>query len=401
MDTLYIGDIPSEYHFAIFNNGYIDLYNTNVLHNNTYTRYRVFTNVNGFYYDISSVNVGNYTTTYTTDINVSNEVVYRQDFHIILFMTLCFTFIGIWLFNLVTSLIRKGRCVRRFILMYMFFWFFKQLFYIFKRFTKHTLLLLFLFFIVFLFLRSKVFASTSITSNAPNWTPTTITIPDLSTIPSSVQNYIPNGYIIQNLNWESPTKYRMIIKVNNNATFWHKSGNTADKFSGTGDFVTLTINSNSNTWNVTPQFVSTSSSFTWGNSPFLFSTIYTDSNRTNVYFNYVPPVINPFIENSLTDIQNFSFDTLDINGGTIIQPEDSIDLLVTYRDNLAPNIPSYREEYTIINNETSKTIDGSTVIYHIPKSAIASPVIIRNGYYFYFTIVVRHSIERWNTNTCL
>ena len=27
MDTLYIGDIPSEYHYAVFNNGYIDFLN--------------------------------------------------------------------------------------------------------------------------------------------------------------------------------------------------------------------------------------------------------------------------------------------------------------------------------------------------------------------------------------
>lgn len=108
MDTLYIGDIPQEFHYAIFNNGYIDLYNTDTLHNNTYTRYRVYTNVKGFFYDVSTVNVGNYTTTYTTNIKVSSEVVYRSDFSNILFLTLAFTVIGIWLFNLITSLIRKG-----------------------------------------------------------------------------------------------------------------------------------------------------------------------------------------------------------------------------------------------------------------------------------------------------
>ena len=108
MDVLYTGDIPSDYHYAIFNNGYIDLYNSNTLHNNTYTRYRVFTNVNGFYYSIDNVNVSQYTTTYTTSINTSNNLCYRHDFPSILFMTLAFTFVGIWLLNLMTSLIRKG-----------------------------------------------------------------------------------------------------------------------------------------------------------------------------------------------------------------------------------------------------------------------------------------------------
>ena len=108
MDTLYVGDIPSDYHYAIFNNGYIDLYNSSVLHNNTYTRYRIFTNVNGFYYDTSEVNIGNYTTTYTTNINTTNDITYRRDFPSILFMTLCFTLIGVWLLNLISSIIRKG-----------------------------------------------------------------------------------------------------------------------------------------------------------------------------------------------------------------------------------------------------------------------------------------------------
>lgn len=108
MDTLYIGDIPQEFHYAIFNNGYIDLYNTDVLHNNTYTRYRVYTNINGFYYSVDTVNIGSYTTTYATDIKTSKEVAYRQDFCNILFITCVFTIFGVWLLNIMTSIIRKG-----------------------------------------------------------------------------------------------------------------------------------------------------------------------------------------------------------------------------------------------------------------------------------------------------
>lgn len=108
MDTLYIGDIPQEFHYAIFNNGYIDLYNTGVLHNNTYTRYRVYTNCDGFFYSVDSVNVGSFTTTYTTDIKTSNELVYRQDFDSIVVVTFIIALFGVWLLNLITSLIRKG-----------------------------------------------------------------------------------------------------------------------------------------------------------------------------------------------------------------------------------------------------------------------------------------------------
>lgn len=108
MDTLYIGDIPQDYHYALFNNGYIDLYNTDTLYNNTYTFYRVYTNVNGFYYRQYQQSYSQYNTTYTQNINVSDKIVYRHDFPSILFMTICFTLIGIWLLNLLTSIIRKG-----------------------------------------------------------------------------------------------------------------------------------------------------------------------------------------------------------------------------------------------------------------------------------------------------
>lgn len=108
MDTLYIGEIPQDFQYAIFNNGYIDLYNTEILHNDTYQSYRIFTNNNGFYYEPRTVTIGQYTTTYTRQIDVSNNPVYRQDFPSILFMTLVFSVFGIWLFNIITSVIRKG-----------------------------------------------------------------------------------------------------------------------------------------------------------------------------------------------------------------------------------------------------------------------------------------------------
>lgn len=108
MDTLYIGDIPSEYHYALFNNGYIDLYNTDTLTNGTYNFYRIYTNVNGFYYRKYQQTYGQYNITYAQNINVSDQVVYRQDFFSILFITLAFTFVGVWLLNLITSCVRKG-----------------------------------------------------------------------------------------------------------------------------------------------------------------------------------------------------------------------------------------------------------------------------------------------------
>lgn len=108
MDVLYTGDIPADYHYALFNYGYIDLYNTDVLHNDSYTYYRIYTNVNGFYYDQRYQTVGQYSTTYTRNIETSSNPVYRTDFPSILFIVCVFTVFGVWLLNLISSIIRKG-----------------------------------------------------------------------------------------------------------------------------------------------------------------------------------------------------------------------------------------------------------------------------------------------------
>ena len=108
MDTLYIGDIPSQYHYAIFNNGYIDLYDRDTLTNGTFTYYRVYTNAGGFYYRISSQTYNQYSVSYAQNINVSSNRMYRFDYANILIITLIISIFGVWLFNLLTSLIRKG-----------------------------------------------------------------------------------------------------------------------------------------------------------------------------------------------------------------------------------------------------------------------------------------------------
>lgn len=108
MDKLYIGDIPTSYHYARFGNGYIDLYDSQVLHNNTYTYYRVYTNDNGFYYSTNSANYSTFVTEYAQPIEVTDEVFYRSDFPNIMIMTFLFVLFGVFLFNIITSLIRKG-----------------------------------------------------------------------------------------------------------------------------------------------------------------------------------------------------------------------------------------------------------------------------------------------------
>lgn len=108
MDTFFIGDIPLDYHYAIFNQNYIDLYNTPIMHNGTYTYYRLYINSDYFYYDVFTRYVTNNQTFNATSVNVSNDICYRKDFDSIVVVTFIIAFFGVWLFNIITSSIRKG-----------------------------------------------------------------------------------------------------------------------------------------------------------------------------------------------------------------------------------------------------------------------------------------------------
>ena len=108
MDTIYIGDIPTEFHYARFGSNYIDLFNTNRLFNNqTYTYYRIYMYDNLFEYDVRSQE-GSYYNETLQDVSVSQSKVYRRDFGDICIIVALMVGFGIWLLNLMTSLIRKG-----------------------------------------------------------------------------------------------------------------------------------------------------------------------------------------------------------------------------------------------------------------------------------------------------
>ena len=108
MDTLYIGDIPEEYHFARFGSDYIDLFNTDILvYNQNYTYYRIYMYDNLFTYSVDSIS-GSYYNQTLQDVNVSNNIVYRRDFGDICIIVALMVGFGVWLLNLMTSIIRKG-----------------------------------------------------------------------------------------------------------------------------------------------------------------------------------------------------------------------------------------------------------------------------------------------------
>lgn len=108
MDTIYIGDIPEQFHYARFGNNYIDLFDTDRLNNNqTYTYYRIYMFDNLFEYDVRTQQ-GGYYSEILQDVSVSQNKVYRRDFGDICIIVALMVGFGIWLLNLMTSIVRKG-----------------------------------------------------------------------------------------------------------------------------------------------------------------------------------------------------------------------------------------------------------------------------------------------------
>lgn len=107
MDTLYIGDIPSSYKYAQFSNDYVTLYDKPSFRNETATYYRIYFNTNGFFYSSGTQTFGN-TTSYYTEVPVSNSVLYREDFGTICSVSFFMIFGIVFLVNIVTSMFKKG-----------------------------------------------------------------------------------------------------------------------------------------------------------------------------------------------------------------------------------------------------------------------------------------------------
>lgn len=108
MDTLYIGDISSDYHYAVFSDGYITLYNQPSGFNETLNYYRIYTTNNGFFYSTGVTDFGRYQTTIFTDINVSNNWLYRTDIDKIFLVCFIIILLFLFVFNIVTSVFKKG-----------------------------------------------------------------------------------------------------------------------------------------------------------------------------------------------------------------------------------------------------------------------------------------------------
>ena len=108
MDSLYVGDIPLDYKYAVFSDGYITLYNQPSANNETLNYYRVYTTNNGFYYSTGITDFGRYTTAFFTPINTTNNWLFRSDIDKIFTVVFIIAFMFIFVFNIATSIVKKG-----------------------------------------------------------------------------------------------------------------------------------------------------------------------------------------------------------------------------------------------------------------------------------------------------
>lgn len=108
MDTLYIGDIPADYHYAVFGNDYITLYNQPNAYDTTLNYYRIYSNNLGWYYSTGTTTFSRYSTTYFQDVPVSSDWLYRTDIDKIFVVCFIIFLMFIFVFNIVTSVFRKG-----------------------------------------------------------------------------------------------------------------------------------------------------------------------------------------------------------------------------------------------------------------------------------------------------
>lgn len=107
-DILYIKDIPKDYHYADFSEYYVDLYNQPSARNETLDFYRIYLNVSPGTYTEGTRQFSNYQTTYFDNIEVSSSWWYRKDLDVILVSVLCISLFFIFLFNIFTSIFKKG-----------------------------------------------------------------------------------------------------------------------------------------------------------------------------------------------------------------------------------------------------------------------------------------------------
>lgn len=108
-DKVYLPDsIPEGFNYGQYSNGYITLYNQPSAQNETIQYYRIYYGYSDGLVTTGTSTFGSYSRTYFENIPTSREVFDRPDFVNILTCVFLMLFCGIWLLNVMTSLVRKG-----------------------------------------------------------------------------------------------------------------------------------------------------------------------------------------------------------------------------------------------------------------------------------------------------
>lgn len=109
MDTLYIGDIPNEYCYAVFSSDYVTLYNTNSFTTGSYDYYRIWFNSPGFFYTTGTTTINNNYSTITTQyVDVTDNFLYRSDISDIVVCSFVIVLGFIFCVNIFTSFFKSG-----------------------------------------------------------------------------------------------------------------------------------------------------------------------------------------------------------------------------------------------------------------------------------------------------
>ena len=112
MKTFYIPEgIADTYKYIVPSGDYVDIYDTNYLSpNSTYTFYRVYNDLDSDLYQTLERQTNNYSygSINAIEINPSHNYIYRNDYPHILFIVCIYVLIFTILFNIFTSIIKKG-----------------------------------------------------------------------------------------------------------------------------------------------------------------------------------------------------------------------------------------------------------------------------------------------------
>ena len=106
-DKIYVGDIPQEYCYARFSDNHIDLYKNQNL-TGVQDFYRIYLYDNSFNYEHLQTTYNQYNETIATYVVVTDDWHYRRDLPSICFLGLVEIMVIIIIFNLVSSVFKKG-----------------------------------------------------------------------------------------------------------------------------------------------------------------------------------------------------------------------------------------------------------------------------------------------------